>query len=359
MKILLIGFSLFISFCGSVYSQQHVYVLRNGALFCHDSLHNMDYTFDSGAERSVLFCDTSFVCDITLFQPAKLSFALALDAYGKLSLHRKTRVALNIPGVCDFDSKVLTLFNNDPCKNNFLSMGMDVFSNRVISIDTKSGTIDYNASLPKDLLAYSVIPMNREWLSRSYYVYFSLGKRKVKLLVDLGFSGDLALKKQYGMDKESAVQRDGLVFTFAQSNLYETFDVYRDITLQSKNGSFNIMTDITVSKRLASDLIGLKFFLRYDNVYLDFKNGNIYLKGQNPSKGTDPYQIKFVDDKLVIRSIFHNSKEYGDGFRVGDHISIHGMDESTLDRQAKCNIDEIYREMVSKFGESEIYITKE
>jgi len=344
-------------FSGTALGQMK-YSTNKSHLFCHDTVNHLDYTFDSGAEISSYHYSDSLP-ELPWLSPTRISFALVRDALGNLKLHRKVKAELYISGLGKIHKKIVKKEITEPCFNNYLMLGMDVVMNKVVGLYTTNQTINFNAVPPKNLGDYMVLPMRREWLTKAYYVQLYSGKKRIKCLVDLGYIGAIAFKKPKGLSSQMLDPYEGWVTTFSAQDVITNFDVYRNQSIKTNETDPAIISDIMVSKNLTLNLLGLQFFLRYDTVYFDFKNGFIYLKGDNtPPREIPLYNLSFRMGEFIINGISRNSKEYSHGFRVGEKVNVHGIDISSLSATDLCNFGRLYWGRLHQLGESVVFIEK-
>jgi len=201
--------------------------------------------------------------------------------------------------------------------------------------------------------------MKKEWLSGLRYVYLNVGSKKIKFLVDLGYSGGVGLKKDYDFNGYEIENRDVILSTFSEKNLIESFEIIKDIIISKKENDFKISSDIAISRRLVSNLLGVKFFIQFESVVFDFQKNILYLsKKMLPKSETRPFRLSFIEDNIVISSISHNSKIYAEGFRIGDKIKILNYDVSKFTQDEKCNIDNIYFDFIKKKGQENVSFIK-
>ena len=89
--------------------------------------------------------------------------------------------------------------------------------------------------------------MKKEWLSGLRYVYLNVGSKKIKFLVDLGYSGGVGLKKDYDFNGYEIENRDVILSTFFEKNLIASFEIIKDIIISKKENDFKISSDIAIS----------------------------------------------------------------------------------------------------------------
>jgi hypothetical protein len=345
-KIVERKYIIFILICFCQISFSQIPYKLDGSLVCFDELNNISYFFDSGSEISAIFSDSVFVKS-SIFKPTKFSYSFTRDALGNLVINRKIRLNVSIPKVCNVNQNLSLIQSKDPCFNNIIMLGIKEFQNSVIFINNNTKSINYKAVSPINSDDYFVISMKKEWLSGLRYVYLNVGFKKIKFLVDLGYSGGVGLKKDYDFKGYDIENRDVILSTFSEKNLIESFEIIKDIIISKKENDFKISSDIAISRRLVSNLLGVKFFIQFESVVFDFQKNILYLsKKMLPKSETRPFRLSFIEDNIVISSISHNSKIYAEGFRIGDKIKILNYDVSKFTQDEKCNIDNIYFDFI-------------
>lgn len=321
---------------------QVAYFIYKGVPVSFDSISNVLYSFDSGSNTFMFNRDNNLKYNL-------LSFSSITDARGNTKLQKKRRVSYNIKNVVSFSKKIPIIKVKDDCDKNELVIGMEQFKTRVVYYNNALSIVDYNALISGNLSEYFIcldLIKGVLFQNRYYIKIVEQGKAK-KLLLDLGYNGEVLIGKRYIDQKNENSLEDVKVSTLNKADSYIQI-VRKKSEIKIQGHSFADI-DIVNTDEIPLNLIGVQFFLRFKEVYIDFPNRKLWLsKEQILSNKAEPgIGFEVINDTLVIQYIAHKSKFYKNGFRIGDRIEIvdDRMQRYLIDN--RCYINERFKEINS------------
>jgi hypothetical protein len=216
------------------------------------------------------------------------------------------------------------------------------FSNKTIVVSQKPFSVD-NYSME--------IPFKESFGNRTPEVKMQMGKYVFYAALDMGYNGGIKIS-------------DSIFFKSGKSSYleYSKGEGRNDVTLFNERitknkykvviDSFYIGNNLIVNEEVdiepypSRKLVGNSFLEQYEKVTINWKQKKIFLEGKNESDtvGTGEtmgFSFDLQDDKLIVISIWEDSKAYKEGIRMGDQIiSVNDISTENIDRSKWCEISE-------------------
>lgn len=231
------------------------------------------------------------------------------------------------------------------CLNIDLFLGVELLKSKKLHYNFKDRLFTNLPNLTSiNLDNFIEIPISRNAYDSYYYISIMINEKKTKFLVDLGFSGEIQLKKDISKTNNLIEITD--VFYFgANSKQVKTIEKYNDVELSFPN-NVRLINSISKIKGNKLNLIGIGFFKQFEEVIFDFKQKKIYVsKSKLIQNNIDrPIGFEINDNKIFISYINHSSEYFKSGFRVGNIVNFEDKTiQQTLLQAAPCEINELIR----------------
>ena len=314
---------------------QIAYKLIMGVPVCFDSISGRKYSFDSGSGTF-------------LFSPIQLDRKSILpsfrtDATGHSAFMRKVKCNLNIAGVARINKNIPGIITDTSCLGVNLILGMDLFSDKTIHYINDLHQIDFNSTLPEARRPeFIVMDMIKPFLGNKYFLKLNWEGKARKLIIDTGFNGEVLIGEQCNLENDKVYSSDVAISTLYKSNKF--------IQIQSLISNINyndiIFRDIKIDyvPAIKADVIGAAFFLKFKEVFFDFKNKEVWVSRELLTPH-EPREIYFTmkDETITISFIDHRSCFYKNvGLRIGDTVEF--KDQSLMEAVLKheCEVNDLF-----------------
>ena len=196
-------FILFLTFCTSFAQTKFEYVAGYPAIY--DAVNQLTYSFDSGA--------STFLSSEKTIDKKSLAFSLIKDINGKFNFKGKQKLDLKLPEIGHIKRNALNIGTVTECLNIDLFLGIDVLENKRLHFNFKDQLFTNLYDLTSiNLSQFNEIPIKYNHYDSFYYVVTEINGKKHKLLLDLGFGGEIAIKNTFKGTNFSPEIVDALYF---------------------------------------------------------------------------------------------------------------------------------------------------
>jgi hypothetical protein len=216
------------------------------------------------------------------------------------------------------------------------------FSNKTIIVSKKPFSVD-NYSMK--------IPFKKSFGARTPEIKMQMGKYVFYATFDMGNNGGIDISDSifFKSGKSSYVEYSkgegrSNVTLFNERITENKYKVVIDSFYMGNNLIVNEKVDI--SPYPAGKLIGNTFLEKYGKVTINWKQKKIFLgkKNESDTVGTGEtmgFSFGLQEDKLIVTSVWEDTKAYEEGIRMGDQIiSVNGVSTENINRSKWCEISE-------------------
>lgn len=329
---------LFLFYYSLSLAQTSFHIGDHNLIIVNDTIHNINYTFDSGSE------DTNVFTDSIHYKKNGLLHFLSNPTLLKTGKIEQELIEL---GNVKTNANILYSSEDNLCIDFDIALGHKILKQHILKFDFSNNVLTKLKKLPDNLTDYTQLELSYNPFVDNYFTRLTINGKQEKLLVDTGNSNGITLKHNKHLTRvEDSIALLGLT-AFGIKEIETVIYSKNSVT----NGSHTFAIDIVDYSSYNKNILGIGFFLHFEEVIFDIENKVIYLgKERKYNSLRDRIEIDFsaIDEtktEFAIIYLRNSSSYYQTGFRIKDFIRFTNSEFlKKLQADPECNVNKIIQD---------------